>query len=86
MIHGVLIIICQFEINHDFIISNSFRVIVIINSYEPQEFSSEPSGQFFSPLQNSPRSIQDLSPQDNSPSYSNVKYKCILKCVYICCT
>ncbi|KAF0772384.1 Uncharacterized protein FWK35_00002457 [Aphis craccivora] len=54
---------------------NSFCVIVIINSYEPQEFSSEPSGQFFSPLQNSPRSIQDLSPQDNSPSYSNGKYK-----------
>lgn len=82
MIHGVLIIICQFEIYYDFT-GNSFSVIVIINSYEPQEFSSEPSGQFFSPLQNSPRSIQDLSPQDNSPSYSNGKYKRILKCVHM---
>lgn len=82
MIHGVLIIICQFEIYYDFT-GNSFSVIVIINSYEPQEFSSEPSGQFFSPLQNSPRSIQDLSPQDSSPSYSNGKYKRILKYIYM---
>lgn len=37
--------------------------------YLPQEFSSDPSAQSFSPLQKSPRSIQFPSPQAKNPSW-----------------
>ena len=39
--------------------------------YLPQEFSSEPSLQSFSPLQNKPRSIQAPSPQARKPSWQS---------------
>lgn len=37
----------------------------------PQEFSSDPSVQSFSPLQNRPRSIQLPSPQARKPSWQS---------------
>lgn len=37
----------------------------------PQTFSSEPSGQSFSPLQKRPRSIQVLSPHASEPSWQS---------------
>lgn len=39
--------------------------------YEPQLFSSDPSEQSFSPLQKSPRSIQDVSAHAKKPSWQS---------------
>lgn len=40
----------------------------LVSVYSPHEFSSDPSAQSFSPLQNSPRSMQLESPQAKNPS------------------
>lgn len=44
-------------------------LVISLRWYSPQLFSSEPSGQSFSPLQNRPRSTHMLSPQAKNPSW-----------------
>lgn len=66
---------CLFRLDHNFsklkMWSFRYQKVQIKCQNLPQEFSSDPSLQSFSPLQKSPRSIQFPSPHARKPSWQS---------------